>query len=790
MQTAGEPVALSDATAAAPSFTAPIEAQVLTFELTVSDGEADSAPATASVGVANHAPVADAGADQLLEGGEVVTLDGSGSFDVDNDDLTFEWTQTAGPTVELSDYTAAEPTFEAPLAKATLEFELRVDDGLANSDPDTVTITIPNHAPVADAGADQNVAGGAQVTLTGAGSDQDDDPLTWQWTQVAGQGVLLSDATSATPTFEAPAEKGELVFQLIVDDGELESAAATTSVHVANNPPVANAGPDQTIDGGSLVSLDGSGSSDLDGDALSFAWTQTGGTTVTLSDPTAVKPTFLAPVPKGELTFDLTVSDGSESSAADAVTITIPNHAPTADAGADVTVDGGSQVTLSGTASDLDEDALAWTWTQTAGPTVQLSDATSQSPSFTAPVAHATLVFELVVSDGELSSEADSVTVTVPNKAPVADAGADQAVDGGTVVTLNGSGTDEDGDPLTYQWTQLSGAGVLLSDATAPSPTFTAPATKDALVFRLTVDDGDITSAPSDVTITINNNAPTANADDDQSVEGGSLVTLDGSNSSDLDGDALAFAWTQTSGPTVQLSDPTATKPTFLAPVPRATITFDLVVNDGTDNSAADSVTVSVANHAPVTNAGADQTITGGSVVTLSGTASDMDSDPMTYQWTQTSGPTVALADATALETTFTAPVPKGTLTFELTANDGIEVGPADAVTITIANHAPVVDAGLDQTVAGDATVQLSGSASDLDGDAVTYQWTQVSGAPADRRSDGGEPDVQGPAAEGRAGLQPGRRRRRGDGRAGYGLGVRAEQRADLRSRPRPERRR
>lgn len=97
-----------------------------------------------------------------------------------------------------------------------------------------------------------------------------------------------------------------------------------------NQPPVANAGPDQTVAAGAAATLNGTGSNDPDGDTLTFAWTQTAGTVVVLSNPNSASPTFTAPATAQTLTFQLTVNDGAGNTASDSMNVVVQTGPPPA----------------------------------------------------------------------------------------------------------------------------------------------------------------------------------------------------------------------------------------------------------------------------------------------------------------------------------------------------------------------------------------------------------------------------------------------------------------------------
>ena len=291
------------------------------------------------------APIADAGDNQDIDETqtEPVCLNGSNSSDPDGHIVSFNWEQTDGSIVELSDPTDSMPTFavpDVPPGGESLSFMLTVTDnsGLEDQDSCIVNILANTNAPTADAGDDQEVYESDIVTLDGSNSyDSDGEVVSYEWEQVdiIDTIITLSDPNDMTPTFTAPdvyLEGETLTFLLTVtdNDGLIDDDTCIVNVLATNIPPTANAGDDQRVEEGTTITLDGSLSEDIDGQIVSYVWKQTDGPQVTLSDITAVQPTFVAPIiPPGEttLTFELTVEDNEGLKSNDEVEIRVWDNA-------------------------------------------------------------------------------------------------------------------------------------------------------------------------------------------------------------------------------------------------------------------------------------------------------------------------------------------------------------------------------------------------------------------------------------------------------------------------------
>ena len=470
----------------------------------------------------NVEPIANAGVIQNIAVGNLVTLDGSASTDANNNTLTYLWvvaSKPTGSTAALSSTTVPKPTFTADLA-GTYTFSLVVNDGQLSSTATLATVVASNanSAPVANAGVNQNVASGSVVFLdASASTDSNNDALTYRWgmlTKPTNSTATLLFPNSANPKFTADLA-GTYVLGLIVNDGKVDGVltATTVTAYSANVTPVANAGANQNVGMGTLVNLDGSGSTDGNNDKLSYKWAliyKPAGSNASLSSATVFNPSFTADA-SGTYVASLVVNDGKIDSEVVATTINVSgaNVAPVANAGDNQSVVTGSLVSLSGTAStDANGDTLTYKWVLSVptGSSAVLSSDTDAQPAFIADIS-GTYVAGLTVNDGKVNGTvASSRIVAAPlNTLPVANAGSAQTVSAATLVTLDGSAsTDANGDTLTYKWvltTKPTGSSATLSSATAAKPTFTAD-TIGVYVASLVVNDSKADSVLVTVPIT------------------------------------------------------------------------------------------------------------------------------------------------------------------------------------------------------------------------------------------------------------------------------------------------
>ena len=475
-----------------------------------------------------------------------------------------------------------------------------------------------NAPPIADAGADQQAHPRDVVTLDASGSSdaESDYPLNYSWqfsSKPVGSTAVLSDPDTAAPSFTVDILDDYLIELIVTDSLGAQSEPDYVLVSTYNAQPVADAGADQQAHPRDVVTLDASGSSDAEDDyPLTYSWqfsSKPEDSIAELSDPCAVSPSFTVDI-LGDYIIELIVTDSlGAQSEPDYVQIGTYNAQPVADAGADQVVHPRDVVTLdAGGSSDAEDDyPLTYSWqfsSKPEGSIAVLSDPCAVSPSFTVDVL-GDYTIELIVTDSlGAASEPDYVLIGTYNTAPVANAGPDQSIILlGTTVGLNGSlSHDADADEITYFWTitqKPAGSTAELSDPCAAAPTFAADIHDDYVISLVVTDVFGAASAPDSVTVSFENIKPLADAGTEQSVIIGETVFIDGSGSSDGNGDLLSYSWSFTSVPPGSLAefvDPTSVQTSFTVDK-SGTYVVSLVVNDGFEDSDAAEVTITAISY-------------------------------------------------------------------------------------------------------------------------------------------------------------------------------------------------
>lgn len=613
----------------------------------------------------------------------------------------------------------------------------------------------PTEITLSPSSVDQEAPEGTTVgTLSSSGGA----PVPVSYSLVSGSGdndndafKIESDQLLTNINLEEARESYSIRVQAS-GDGTFSTQLTVTVNPSANQAPVANAGPDQTIvdedrDGEATVTLNGSGSSDEDGGIVSYTWKENSATGSTLVE--GVQPTIA--VPTGDNLIALVVEDNDGETASDVVMIYIDTP-PTAEAGDSQTVtdedgNGSENITLDGSAStDSDGEIVSYQWIWNEGSVTVTDPQTNVS----LPIGENQVT--LTVTDNEGLTHSDNTTVVV--NAPAAPGG----------INLSNTSVFENRD-----------AGELVGtlDVDASLVVYSLPAGElDNQFFRVETRNGSptnnslVTDAVFDfetkntyqvrvravygifrssieetftITVTNENEDPVANAGPDQTVvdenrDGVASVTLDGSGSSDVDNNIASYAWSWSGGGSASGVNPQA-----ILPVGNTTITLTVTDDEGLTDTDQVVITVNEGeNQAPVASAGPDQTVTdddgnGSQTVTLNGSASTDDLGISSYVWTEGS---TEIATGAQPDVNLTV----GVHTIVLTVTDADGASDTDQVTITVneqPNQAPTANAGPDQTItdengdnAADVTLNGSGS-SDEDGSIASYAWSWSGGGSA-----------------------------------------------------------
>ncbi|MFC1588383.1 Calx-beta domain-containing protein, partial [Planctomycetota bacterium] len=667
--------------------------------------------------------------------------------------VTLTFTNLTWNIPQNVDITAVNDSIIEGLHTSTITHTVTSDDDSFNGGTvSDVIVQIRDDEFFADAGADrQDLPGLHQLNGSILGQMESGD-LVFTWTQISGDPVPMNDPLAARAYFVASVS-GDYSFEFTVEGSGGLTDTDSITITVLDTAPVAVTSPHFTMPLGTSAVLSGIDSYDSSGTAIdSYNWDMYEGDVENpivnpvafidqvMVDPTSSTPDFTPPE-AGVYHLSLQVSSDGQNSELARMEITVldqvfPTEPPAANAGPFQVVSLNSIVTLNGRNSmDPDSGAtgpdLAFSWRQISGPAVALSDSFSEAPTFT-PVQAGFYTFGLTVTDvldDNLPSNEDSTTVVAfaeaVNLPPTAlphllnfdDTNLDGVINVGEKFTLStDESVDPDGDPLSIQWSQVSGPGFYeMAPGELDSEIEYIPLTEGTYIFQLIVNDGTTDSPPVEITVQVlpaDTSAPVAVAMANNqevlrvTILDPTAIALDASLSTGDDGetaDGLDFTWHQIQGPPVLIGAwETQAASVTLLPSIAQTYAFELTVSNATGAMASDTVYVAVSTYDPATNPGgnniprpqidAPQHAFVGEKVKMNGSSSfdPQDADGvedgdtgLILTWTQIGGPFVALDKNDPLIPTFTPAIP-GIYRFLCYADDGIATSMPAEVMIEI----------------------------------------------------------------------------------------------------------
>src|SRR5579862_5896442 len=353
------------------------------------------------------------------------TLDASTSSANNSTISSYAWTQVSGPNASTISNTNTVTATASNLIAGTYTFQVAIKDAKGDSCSSTVQVTVKPAVtpPTVNAGVNQSITLPTNTaSLVGLATDLSGSITGYSWTQVSGPNTAtISTSTLITTTIKGLIA-GTYVFQLKVTDNNGLSATATVTITVnaaTNQPPVANAGANQTI---TLpldsVTLNGTASKDPDGTISTYAWAQISGpstgTIVNAGNATTIATNLVL----GTYQFRLMVTDNGGATDADTVSITVnaaSNQPPVANAGSSQTLTlPKNSTSLNGSASyDPDGTIATYNWTQVSGPsTATITGGNTAIPTVSGLIA-GTYTFQLAVTDNSGATTKSSVKITV-----------------------------------------------------------------------------------------------------------------------------------------------------------------------------------------------------------------------------------------------------------------------------------------------------------------------------------------------------------------------------------------
>lgn len=611
------------------------------------------------------------------------------------------------------------------------------------------TFQISNAAPQISSVSSISVTAGESESLVVTATD---DVAVTSLTAVSLNPQVATVSNSGSP-FTVTALSGQqgntAQITLTATDGDGAITTETVQVNVtapANNDPTLSIDPStsQTLTTGDSLSVQATGS-DSDNDTLTYSADSSNSSVAAVSGGSGGSFSISAQQ-SGSATITFTVNDGRGGTDTETLSITVndpanqqPSLSLNVNNNESLTVGGTLDVQATGT--DADNDTLTYSASSANTGVATVTGGGSNNGSFTVTAVQAgSSVLSFEVSDGNGGSDTETVNLTVntgANQSPTISLNVGGNVTVGVANTINvvATGSDPDGDSLTYSATSAnSTTAVVVSDGSANGFNITG-AIPGSTTVTFSVDDGRGESASTTVNVTVEAVAPenqnptiALNPSSQQTVTvGGSFqvqVTV-----SDPDGDTLTTSAVSSNNSVVGVSGSGSSY--TLSANAEGSASVEFVVNDGRGGVASQSIAVTVesdVNTPPVIslNPSGQQSVTVGTTLQVQVSVSDTDGDSLTTSASSANNAVVSVSGSGSAYTL--SANAEGSTSVEFTVSDGRGGVASQSISVTvepeqIVNTPPSLslNSSASQTVALGSSLQISSSATDADGDTLTF---------------------------------------------------------------------
>ncbi len=532
------------------------------------------------------------GNDRTVNEGALQTFDGSNSTDTGSEINTSSFVWNFGDSQSATGQTANHTYSQ----NGTYTVRLNVTDNVGNTGTNTIVVTVNDLAPTSSftfspsTGIFENTTT-VQFNSTSTGYDT---PLTYFW-----DFGDLSTSTQENPT-HVFANNGTYTVNLTVTDADGSTNTSSQTLNILDNSPTANAGPDQTVNEGSIVFFDGSNSTSSPDSISSYFWDFGDGTN---STGQSVNHTY---VNNNTYTVTLTVTDSDGSTNSDTLQVAVNDLGPTANfTWSPEPQDEDLPVQFNDTSTFVADNIVSWSWNFGDGSPIN----TTQNPTHVYGNQNTTRIFQVTLtiidSDGSISSKSSNITINAVNDPPVVSTIPsiifnEDSFNDSLVLSSFVSDVDNSVSEINWSSSPTQNLTISIDNTTKRLNVSAAPNWFGNETIVLTATDGQNQTQSNTITVIANsvNDAPVISTTAQTSATEDSLYSYD-VNATDVESDTLLFTLESApSGMTIDSSTGIISWTPNNTQVGSNNVSVQ--VSDGNSGIGEQNFTIVVANNAPI----------------------------------------------------------------------------------------------------------------------------------------------------------------------------------------------